>query len=80
MHLHDKRKNVFRLPVSVFAKSDWMTILVRLESFILSIIFQRIGVDIPPVKWPRLSVQPNPINKWIPASFPAARGSGNRLL
>ena len=31
-------------------------------------------------RWPRLSVQPNPIYKWIPASFQAAMGSGNRLL
>jgi len=31
-------------------------------------------------RWPRLSVQPNPIYKWIPASFQAAMGSGSRLL
>jgi methylation protein EvaC len=38
------------------------------------------GINTIVVKWPRLSVQLNPIYKWIPASFQAARGSGNRLL
>ena len=32
------------------------------------------------LKWPRLSVQTNPIYKWIPASFQAAIGSGSGLL